>query len=252
MANRAKQRSESDGRSFLRESLAQVERQFLLKLDAKFSTITHDPTLGDAVEDSWINLLKAYLPKRYCANKAFAIDHKGRTTQQIDCLIYDAHFTPALFGEEKHLYVPAEAIYAAFEIKPAVTAEHLKYAAEKGESVRRLTRTSAAITWGPGRKRRKRLFPVLTGLLAMRADWGDGLGATFRKRFDELKGDRALDCVLTARNGFCDRFGPRRRPTIACGEGTLIRGLFRLLSELREKATVPAIDWDAYEDVLRP
>lgn len=250
MVNRAKRQSETDGRTFLRQSLVQVERAFISDLERKAATITHDGTLGDAVEDSWIGLLKAYLPRRYCVNKAFAIDHQGRTTEQIDCLIYDAHFTPALFGENKHLYVPAEAIYAAFEIKPTVTAPYLGAAAQKGRSVRNLARTSAPITWGPNGRRRKKLLPILTGLLAMKADWADGLGVAFRGQFTQLKENDALDCVLTASNGFCDRFTSRRRLTIAHGEGALIRGLFRLLAALREKSTVPAIDWNEYEKVL--
>lgn len=250
MVNVAKRSSVVDGPKFLRAALVEVEDEFRASLKLKRKTITHDGTLGDAVEDDWIKLLQRYLPARYCVAKAFAIDHEGKTTDQLDCLIYDAHFTPALFGKDKHLYVPAEAVYATFEIKPSVTAPHLRAAAEKAASIRRLARTSAPIPWANGTNPPKTPFPILAGLLALDASWSDGLGKAFTKQFLSWKGQKSLDLVLTASDGFCDRFSSSSKLTAASGEGTLVRGLFRLLAALREKATVAAIDWTKYENVL--
>lgn len=251
MANKAKRESVENGPDFLKTALIEVENEFRSHLQRKRKTITHDGTLGDAVEDDWIALLKQYLPARYCVAKAFAIDHQGNTTDQLDCLIYDAHFTPALFGKDRHLYVPAEAVYATFEIKQSVNAAHLRAAAKKAASIRRLARTSAPIPWANGVNPPKTPFPILAGLLAMDASWADGLGKTFLKQLSEWTGDEELDLVLTASAGFCDRFNASRTPMIVAGEGSLMRGLFRLLAALREKATVVAIDWDKYESVLR-
>jgi hypothetical protein len=249
MTNRAKRRSVEDGKAFLRERLIDVERQFREDLVRTQQSITHDPTMGDAVEDSWIELLRKYLPNRYCVAKAFAIDHEGRTTDQLDCLVYDAHFTPALFGKDRHLYVPAEAVYATFEIKQRVNAQHLQEAAIKAESLRRLERTSAPIPWANGINPPKQPFPILAGLLAMNAEWKDGLGGIFEKQLARWQGPQQLDVVLTASSGFYDRF-TTDSATIANGEGTLIRGLFRLLQALRDRATVTAIEWGRYESVL--
>ena len=91
MANRAKEQSKEDGRVFLRRALIGVELEFKAELQAIVNAVTHDGSQGDATEDAWIKLLRKYLPKRYCAAKAFAIDHEGHTTDQLDCLIYDAH-----------------------------------------------------------------------------------------------------------------------------------------------------------------
>lgn len=251
MTNRAKRQSSENGKSFLRSALIDVEKQFREDLKRKQTSITHDGTLGDAVEDDWIALLKKYLPARYCVAKAFAIDHEGQTTDQLDCLIYDAHFTPALFGTDRHLYVPAEAVYATFEIKQVVNSTNLKAAAKKAASLRKLKRTSAPIPWANGRNPPKEPFPILAGLLAMETHWIDGLGGkTFQKQLAKWTGQEEIDLVLTANAGFCDRFSKELSPRIVSGQGALIRGLFHLLVELREKATVVAIDWDKYEDVL--
>jgi hypothetical protein len=250
MVNRAKRQSREEGRGFLRQALIDVEQEFRQELTRNRRAITHDGVLGDAVEDAWLGLLRRYLPARYCVDKAFAIDHEGHTTDQLDCLIYDAHFTPALFGKDKHQYVPAEAVYATFEIKQTVNARHLKAAAGKVASLRRLQRTSAPIPWVNGVNPAKTPFRILGGLLALSASWRDGLGESFQKQFDKWTGIEQVDLVLTASSGWCDRFQPAGTSTIAVGEGALIRGLFRLLAALREKATVVAIEWDKYEAVL--
>jgi hypothetical protein len=249
MANLAKKRSRQDGKGFLRSALISVEEQFKVELRTIAQNVTHDGTLGDGVEDAWIRLLRKYLPERYCVDKAFAIDHEGHTTDQLDCVIYDSHFTPSLFGKDRHRYVPAEAVYATFEVKPSVNAQHLKAAATKAASVRKLLRTSAPIPWANGVNPPKKPFQIIGGLLAMKASWADGLGKTFKKQLVAWKADEELDLVLTASSGFSDRFATDHLTT-AKGDGTLIQGLFRLLAALRDRATVTAIDWQRYESVL--
>jgi hypothetical protein len=249
--NKAKVQSTKDGKAYLRGRFIDVEQAFISELKRQQSLITHSGSLGDATEDAWIDLLKAYLPSRYRVAKAFAVDHLGNTTEQLDCLIFDAHFTPALYGKDKHLYVPAEAVYAVFEIKPSVTAAHLKYAAKKIKSLRRLERTSVSLTSHLGTNPPKPLLPIIGGLFAMNADWKGGLGQSFVDANSKLKGNRKMDLVLTAEDGFCDSLLMGRSPEIVKGSGALIRGLFRLLNALRSKATVAAVDWEKYEAVFK-
>jgi hypothetical protein len=250
MVNKAKAQSVKDGPSYLRERLIDVETAFIDDLRRNRKRITHDGALGDATEDAWIKLLEDYLPNRYHVAKAFAVDHLGNTTEQLDCLVYDAHFTPALFGKDKHLYVPAEAVYATFEIKQTIDASHLKYAAEKVVSLRSLMRTSAPLESAHGVSEPKPLLPILGGVLGMNAQWKDGLGKAFLKQFNTFTETRQLNLVLTAECGFCDRLKLECAPVVISGPGSLIRGLFRLLKALRSLATVPAVEWEKYEAVL--
>lgn len=248
--NKAKNQSVRNGKLFLRERFVEVENAFIADLKFRQKGITHDGTLGDATEDAWIELLHRYLPTRYRVARAFAVDHLGNTTDQLDCLIYDAHFTAALFGKDKHLYVPAEAVYATFEVKPTITTEHLKYAATKVASLRALQRTSAPLKSHLGTNPAKPLVPIIGGLLGMNASWKDGLGGVFLKQFGKLTGDKRLDLVLTAESGCCDHLEPRNTAVILNGSGSLVRGLFRLLKALRDKATVVAVEWEKYEAVF--
>jgi hypothetical protein len=249
--NKAKAKSTKDGKLFLRERFIDVEQAFVVELKRRQKAITHSGTLGDATEDAWIELLRQYLPTRYQVAKAFAVDHLGNTTDQLDCLIYDSHFTPVLFGKDKHLYVPAEAVYAAFEIKQSVTVGDLKYAGKKILSLRALKRTSVPLPSPMGTNAAKAVLPIIGGMLGMKAKWKDGLGKPFLKAQSKLTGMEKIDFVLTAENGFFDHFDSGNAPVIVAGAGSLIRGLFCLLNALRNKATVAAIDWEKYDSVFR-
>lgn len=242
--------SKKDGKLFLRGRFIDVEAAFIEQLKRELRANTHDGTLGDAVEDAWIDLFQRYLPTRYRVAKAFAVDHLGNTTDQLDSLIYDAHFTPALFGKDKHLYVPAEAVYATFEVKQTVDAELLNKAAGKAASLRILQRTSAPLESSHGLNAPKPLFPIIGGILAMNASWKNGLGKTFIDQFNSHSGNEHLDFVLTAESGFCDHLNDKQTPEIITGPGSLIRGLFRLLKALRAKASVTAVEWEKYEAVF--
>lgn len=248
--NKAKEQSKKDGKTFLKERFIDIENTFISELKKEQKENTHDGTLGDATEKAWIDLLIRYLPARYRVAKAFAVDHLGNTTDQLDSLIYDAHFTPALFGKDNHLYVPAEAVYATFEIKPTINATYLKAAATKAASLRALQRTSAPLESIMGTNPPKLPFPIMGGLLAMNASWKDGLGSTFLSQLNSHTGDKQLDFVLTAESGFYDRLDPKTSPAVVAGSGSLIRGLFRLLKALRSKATVAAVEWEKYEAVF--
>ncbi len=250
MTNKAKKQSKTNGKAFLKERFVDVETAFVEELKRRQKAVTHSGTLGDATEDAWIDLLERYLPKRYRVAKAFAVDHLGHTTDQLDCLIFDAHFTPALFGKDNHLYVPAEAVYATFEIKPNVDAGQLKAAGDKVASLRALKRTSAPLESAFGKNAAREPLPIIGGLLGMNASGKAGLGKPFLAQFNALAGDKQLDLVLTAESGFCDRLESANAPVIVNGPGALVRGLFRLLQALRAKASVTAVEWEKYEAVF--
>lgn len=236
---------------FLKGALLEVEAAFQERLRHASRMTTHTTSLGDATERAWIDLLRAYLPARYQVAQAFAIDCEGRCTLQLDCLVYDAHFTPALFGNDRQLFVPAEAVYATFEVKQNIQSGYIRAAAQKAASLRRLRRTSAPVPWLSGVGPPKMPFRIIAGLLAMNAARRGGMADDFYTRLERCQGDQHLDLVLTAESGFCDTFNADGSPTIATGKGALIRGLFRLLVALRERATVTAVEWEKYEEVLK-
>ena len=98
-------------------------------------------------------------------NLVLVIDAEGKISQQIDCIISDNVFTPTFWGDHGYVYIPAEAVYAVFEIRQSANKENIDYASEKIKSVRNLRRTSAPYT-GDGQNRPPKCpFRIVGGLM---------------------------------------------------------------------------------------
>lgn len=141
------------------------------QLNTNREFILHPGSKGDSLEDVWIEWLRRYLPNRYCVDKAIVIDSTGQLSQQIDLVIYDQQYTPFVFTQNGIHYIPAEGVYAVFEVKPDLQGNvgeqsYFQYAGAKIESVRKLKRTSVdIINAGKGVPPRA-LTKILGGMLA--------------------------------------------------------------------------------------
>src|SRR5690606_29019121 len=105
-------------------------------------------------------------------------------------------------------------------------------------SVRRMHRTSVAISHAGGTFPAKKHFRILAGLLAPNAEWVDGLGESFRNGLSALD-DVRLDCGCALEKGCFDTYSGGLNVTSK--EGSLMLFLFRLLARLQALGTVPAI-----------
>ena len=249
--NKGKEASRADGPEFLRRAFADVQRVLDAKLKLSAGSITHDGTLGGVDEGHWLDVFRKYLPNRYAVTSGFIIDSRGQTSDQIDIVIYDLHYTPTLLTQEQHRCIPAEAVYAIFEAKPHIDKAYLEYAADKAASVRRLHRSSIPIPYAAGNYPAKALFEIVAGIVGVKVDWADGFGESFRRNLDSLTGDRRLNCGCALSHGSFDTFDPGGSLTVGAAEGALIFFLFRLLGKLQSLGTVPAIDWNVYAEVFR-
>jgi hypothetical protein len=155
----------------LKELFSGLQNQMIAQLNTNRSNITHQGSKGDALENAWIEWLQKYLPNRYSVDKAIVIDSNGDTSHQIDIVIYDNWFTPFIFSQNGFHYIPAEGVYAVFEVKPDIQGHveektFIEYAADKIESVRKLNRTSTDMI-NSGRKFPPRpLTKIVGGILA--------------------------------------------------------------------------------------
>ena len=245
----------------LKDIVANVQKKLIADL-GQASVIKHGGTKGDNTERVWIELLRKYLPTRFRVDSAIIIDSNGETSQQIDCVIYDAHFTPQIIPNDASLFIPAEAVHVVFEVKQLVSLEHLHYAANKVHSVRSLTRTSADYT-GDGRHRdAKPEFHILGGLLASSMTWKDGFQSNgFCSALHAAQQIEHLDFIFAADKGYADMVKTTARskhrdtnqegiamPVL--GASGISYGLFRLLEELTRQGSVPAVDWSEYYSKL--
>lgn len=216
------------------------------------TAIDHTTLKGDASEGSWRSMLSAHLPRRYRVCRGMVVDCTGAQSEALDVIIHDAHFCPVLLSRDETCFIPAESVYAVFEAKQTLTAPHIKYAGEKVASVRALHRTSAPIVDRGQARPPREMSPILGGVLTLEADWVDGLGDSFKQAIAGLEPDQRLDlgCALAA--------GAFEVPTGAAeaevfpAETALVAFFIRLVDRLQRIGTVPAIDWQEYQQALGP
>ncbi len=159
----------------LKDLFSGLQNQMSAQLSTNREFIMHPGSKGDSLEDTWIEWLRKYLPNRYCVDKAIIIDCTGQLSDQIDLVIYDQQYTPFVLTQNGIHYIPAEGVYAVFEVKPDLNGSissngsnisYIEYAGRKIESVRRLKRTTTAII-DRGKKYDPRpLTKIVGGILA--------------------------------------------------------------------------------------
>jgi hypothetical protein len=242
---------EKDRLLFLQNAFASDQACLVANLKSS-DRIAHSGDKGEVNEEHFIDFLTSYLPNRYTIKKAMIIDCVGNVSDSIDIVVFDRQYTPTLLDNNKHRYVPAEAVYAVFECKPAINKEYLEYAADKIQSVRSLKRTSVEIVHAGGKFPPKEHFDILGGILALRVDWEDCFGKSFQKSHKTLVGDKRVDCGFAAEGASFDTFNDPDNFSYSFGpkDNSLAYFAFRLLWKLQSLATVPAVDWMAYANTL--
>lgn len=231
----------------------------------------HPTSKGNVAEAAWRDLLDRYLPARYRVSAGFVISADGRISDQVDCVVYDNVYTPTFFGEHGLCYIPAEAVYAVFEVKQTVTPSHIKYAVEKAESVRALHRTTDAYVGDGEIKSPKLLFPIIAGLMARKVEgkngWqGEGVSKALDDMHRPVPGNppKLLDVILTTESGTVDYFETAGNPDPSpeasiprprvheSGNGGLMIGILCLVQALQKRGTVSAIKWEDWLSRLKP
>ncbi len=211
--------------------------------------VAHPGTKGDVSEGRWIEMLQNHLPARYQVSKAFVIDSENECSDQIDIVIHDRQYSPFVLKYDCALYVPAESVYAAFEIKQEMSGDEIAYAAKKIESVRKLHRTSIPIPHAGGTYPPKKPQHILGGLLCLRSSWTPPFGEPFRNALTGVSSAGQLEIGCAAENGVFEfEFADSGQASIRVQttEGPLAYFLLRLIARLQTMATVPCLDMMAY------
>jgi hypothetical protein len=236
----------------LKQIFMKLQNQMIAQLSTNREIITQPGTKGDASELNWIEMLNTYLPERYKVDKAFVLDSGGDLSEQIDIVIYDRQYSPFLFHQDGAIYIPAESVYAVFEVKQTISKEKIEYAGNKFASVRRLKRTSVPISHAGGEYKAKEHFEILSGILALESDWKPPLDSSLIKSLDSLNKPKRIDlgCVLRA-GGFEVSYEPTVKLDKSKKENSLIFFFLKLLNLLQRIGTVPALDISEYGKFLK-
>ena len=254
----------------LKELFNGLQTQMLASLNVDRVFIEHPGSKGDATEQRWIDFLRTYLPDRYKVDKAIVIDSTGNVSEQMDIVIYDAIYTPFIFNQDGFMYIPAESVYAVFEVKQDVKG-YIDYAAQKLESVRRLKRTSVEMVNSGRRTSARPLTKIIGGILTTTSSYSGT--ETVSKQLKELKGYQTLDlgCLCDTgsfhvdyketrpdgidqtKNEFIEQVYESREVNeiiFSDKKVSLFTFFLQLVSYLKSIGTVPAIDINAYLNAI--
>lgn len=231
---------------------AYLHKQEVLSALLGGATVVNHPTdMGDIAENNWRELLASILPTRYEVTKATVVDSRGGMSHALDLVIHDRHFSPLVFRQDGVVYVPAESVYAVFEVKQELNKANLDYASTKASSVRALHRTSAAVPHAAGLiESPKAPPPILSGLLVGRSGWVDPLGRSFR-RYLPVSGAGRLDLGCVASSGAWEvGFETEPQVTTVDVSISLVFFMVRLLARLQIMGSVPAMDYEIWGSSL--
>jgi hypothetical protein len=220
-----------------------LQKQLTAKMLTTRGFVHHDPTKGAAAEQAWLAVLNGYLPQRYRADSAFVVDWRGRLSEQIDVVIYDRQYSPLILQQDGVLYVPAESVYAVFDVKHEFRRPAIMEAAEKAESVRRLKRTTVPVRFVAGTYKPKALFEITAGILCIESSWADTKEAV-QKILNEVTTAGFLNLGCAVRDGSFEARKTKRDVEVETStrETALIFFFLRLLHRLQQMGTVPAMD----------
>ena len=228
------------------KALSRLHDDIQQKLEGIRESVPYPGGKGKASEDVWNDLFNKYLPSRYKASQAHVVDSKGASSDQIDIVIYDRQYSPFILDYEGAKIVPAESVYAVFEVKQLVNLEHVKYAQDKVSSVRKLHRTSLPIPHAGGEYPAKPLMPIYGGLLTLESNWKPPMGDSLIKALKKDQEEGMLDCGCVASHGFF-RLEKEFGEYVVCSNGKpATEFLFWLIYKLQSIGTVPMIDVQAY------
>lgn len=231
---------------------------------------------------SRIDWLRNYLPNRYSVDKAIVIDHEGSTSHQIDIVIYDNWFTPFVFSQNGFHYIPAEGVYAIFEVKPDIKGlaedgkTYIQYAGEKIESVRILKRTSASMINSGTKMNPRPLTKIIGGFLSTTNSYTSKNNNTIRNHIAGNTGFEGIDIGCIAEYGsfhvnytgeedtklnmpedfekrYFDYYQNRTVNKIKFSEksNSLVSFFLQLTRYLQQAiGTIPAIDLNAYSKTI--
>ena len=250
----------------LKEMFAGLQIEMNAALNINRFAIRHQGSKGDATEDKWIQFFRTYLPKRYNVDKAMVIDHEGNVSQQIDIVLYDVFYTPFIFNHDGFKYIPAEGVYAVFEVKQDIK-NNIEYAGQKIESVRKLKRTSISMICKLSIHQARPLSPILGGILSSTSSYEQT--NTIEENLKKLTGMQSLDlCCCADKYSFyieydknfadskdcdtksiCDLYKSRKVTTVNFNnhpDNSVFTFFLQLVQYLKLIGTVPAIDINAY------
>lgn len=219
--------------------------------------VSHPGTKGATSEDTWLHFLQDYMPKRYCIASAHIVDSRGNFSRQIDAVVFDRQYTPFILRYKNSVFIPAESVYAIFEVKQKISLRNIRDAGDKIASVRQLCRTSLDIYHAGGKfsARPAECVPIYGGILTYDSGWKKPLEESplrknLLRHMQEVSECSRINFGCVATQGYFHFENDGSNYAIHSSDKATTAFLFKLIATLQVGGTVPRIDMDAYMKFL--
>lgn len=212
-------------------------------LESKLSIlIDHPVTKGEHCEGAWIDFFRSFLPNKYAVDKGFVFDYEGNVSDQIDVIIYDALYTPLIFGTDTgEKFITAESVYAVFESKPEMDKKSIEYANQKINSVTNLKRSRRGVLNAGKLCPARELTHIIGGILAV-----DSIEAKNLKEHLKINKHIDLGCAVKKHSFLVNREENEFAVQFASDKETVLAFFYIILDELYKLGTVGGIDIREY------
>lgn len=216
-------------------------------LESKLSILLDHPvTKGDHCESAWIDFFRSFLPNKYAVDKGFVFDAAGNISDQIDIIIYDALYSPLIFGTDAgEKFVTVESVYAVFDSKPSINKDTLEYTNAKIESVTRLVRSSRGMINAGKPTPAREPIHIIGGILAVESVAYD----TLLKHLADYS-SIGVGCAIKTTSFLANRNADGTLDDLKASspEESVIAFFYIMLDELYKIGTVAGIDIREYAD----
>ncbi|MEA4874289.1 DUF6602 domain-containing protein [Anaerorhabdus sp.] len=216
-------------------------------LESKLSIlIDHPVTKGDQCESAWIDYFRSFLPNKYAVDKGFVFDAEGNVSEQIDIIIYDALYTPLIFGTDSgEKFITAESVYAVFDSKPKIQKSTIEYTNLKISSVSKLKRSSRGMINAGQIVAPRALTHIIGGILAV-----DSIDSKNIKKYMDDYPYIDIGCAIKSTSFIVSRDNKNKMIDFkfSSSDESILSFFYIILDELYKLGTVAGIDIRNYSD----
>ena len=131
-----------------RDILDRAERELKEQCNLIRQIIPHNGEKGGQIERTFQAALRRVLSPRIGVGAGFVVDSQGKSSKQLDIILYDRDGTPAIFADGELLVLPAECVYAAGEVKTYLGRREIEDSLAKCRSFKSLAREAQFIQSG--------------------------------------------------------------------------------------------------------
>lgn len=216
-------------------------------LESKLSILLDHPvTKGEHCESAWIDFFRSFLPNKYAVDKGFVFDALGNVSEQIDIIIYDALYSPLIFGTDAgDKFITAESVYAVFDSKPSIDKSTIEYTNKKIKSVATLHRSSRGTISSGIMVNPRSITHIIGGILAINSISSDTiLKHLFSNTFIDI------GCAIKSTSFIChrDENSVLTGVNFSSQEESVLAFFYIVLDALYKLGTVAALDIRDYAD----